>query len=851
MDKLQLQGYQVQQEIQAKEYSYHKMKSRFHYEVTHGRAHETQQGQRLIIAVIDKVADKITEFLKADRRGNYKRAQDMLNRVFADKPHDLAYILLMCVVRSVGKDTSVPMTRLIRQINKTVYDAMLMADYLKDHGELIAAIEKKQRGHRRDFLDRAHEEKARIWAASLNYPDLSEIGTMIGAILLDLLILTNCDIIEQEMVRKKNKTYAHIRFTKTCYEMILGAGESLAEESIGYPIHVLPPRPWRGFSGHGGYICEDLYHVDMIKAYGSSRELLKGYLDQAGSAKLCEVLNTLGNTPWRINRKIFELMDYIYENNIQDYNRPRNNPSLVGGLPYNGFLDPFDYVIRADYGELREENGRKDWMDKENLDRFRDDLRRQIGICDTSNGNTISLSLALNEAKKYVSFENIYFTYQYDFRGRVYPIQNYLNPQTKGNIKALLEFGNAYPLATEEAQWWFLVHGANCYGYDKLEYDERVEKIRAMHDDILKISTSPLEHQALWKDCDEPFLFLAWAYEYAGWVRDPDNFLSRVPIALDAVCSGIQIYSGLLKDRDGAEAVCVVGDKREDIYQKVAKVAEDVIVEGKYRKKIVMPAVEAKGELPAREEMVFDLEAAANEFKGRMSRKITKRNTMTLPYSVTQYGMYEQLREIFNTMEADGDKFWTCENWVAAKVISEINEKAIHRVVKGAKIGQEYLKAITKRVTSDGGYIFYTSMGTDFPVLQKIHRTKTQRIKTPVGRLSIRRSIDAIDNNRMVNGIAPNFVHSLDAALLAMTIVRLRALGCDCFHVIHDSYGVPAKFIPELNQAVRESYVELFSLNPLEKFVAQVCPDFEIPAEEVMINTLDLTEVLNSQYIFS
>ena len=71
------------------------------------------------------------------------------------------------------------------------------------------------------------------------------------------------------------------------------------------------------------------------------------------------------------------------------------------------------------------------------------------------------------------------------------------------------------------------------------------------------------------------------------------------------------------------------------------------------------------------------------------------------------------------------------------------------------------------------------------------------------------------------------------------------------FHLIHDSYGVPANQVEYLNRRVREAYVEIFSEEPLSKWLLQVCKDYPVGVNDVMLNTLDLEEVYNSSYIFS
>lgn len=103
----------------------------------------------------------------------------------------------------------------------------------------------------------------------------------------------------------------------------------------------------------------------------------------------------------------------------------------------------------------------------------------------------------------------------------------------------------------------------------------------------------------------------------------------------------------------------------------------------------------------------------------------------------------------------------------------------------------------------------------------------------------------------MLNGIAPNYIHSLDATLLYRTVERCVDRGIKSFWLIHDSYGVLPNDIPILNEEVREAYIEIFEDNPLADWVAQILPDRMDVLDKVMVDDLDISKVRNSRYFFS
>jgi len=125
------------------------------------------------------------------------------------------------------------------------------------------------------------------------------------------------------------------------------------------------------------------------------------------------------------------------------------------------------------------------------------------------------------------------------------------------------------------------------------------------------------------------------------------------------------------------------------------------------------------------------------------------------------------------------------------------------------------------------------------------------RITTALAKLTIRTPTTQLDARKMVNGIAPNYIHSLDATLMFRTVERLLTRGVTSFALIHDSYGVHAADTEKLAEEVREAYIELFKDDPLYDFVEQTAPFRAGEVKDLVIGDLNLDEVRDSEYIFS
>lgn len=835
---------QIEIEKLANDFSYDRLMKEVNSRIQAGQADELAEGKLILVHSIDLVAKKIAEYFELDIRGKSKVVRDLVALEFYNKPKDLAFIILVTIVRSISKEPHIPAITLIKMLNRAIHDSIVVRRLDKSDTTFGSFVDRRYKNRSEAFRI---QQKLKIAKrqSSMVAPELNSHTTLLGATLLDIVVKSGVNIVEFKKVRSKRKTVQHVVYTEECFRMILQSRERLLNAYRKFPILLAEPKDWTSFNGSGGYYSDDIYKLPLIKSYGSSKALLRGYFKHKNPRQLFDTINTLQKTPWRVNKRVFEVMDKILEDNIVDPDSVRNNPYLIGKLPYNADLEAEDFININNYGEINTDGKYKGLpIDKEMMGKYFVDLEEQRDIVMAIKGKAFMTNMVMYNTREYLNEEEFYFSYQYDFRGRIYPVQQHLQPQGKGEVKALLEFKNGCRISTNEELYWFMVHGANCYGYDKELYDERVRLIKDKHDEILAIADNPLKHRALWKDSDSPFLFLAWCFEYADYQSNPNTFVSHIPIALDATCSGIQIYSGLLRDREGALAVNVIGADRNDIYGEVASKVNEYLNNGDYPKSFKYQTSDGKHHDDS-------VQHIADSLKGKITRSLTKRNTMTQPYSVTKYGMYEQLLEELNSLEKNNNKFWVGENWLTAKLLTELNDRAITEVVKGAKVGQEFLKDVTQQVVKGGGWIFYKTPIIEFPVLQKIHKTSLERVETPVGKLSIRTAKEEINQRKMVNGIAPNFVHSLDATLLAYTVLKLKEDGCTSFHLIHDSYGVPINQVVNLNKRVREAFVELFEAEPLKGWVNQVSPDNLDDVEEVMINNLDLAEIYDSGYIFS
>lgn len=793
--------------------------------IENGSFAESKETILIIKVTIDRLAEHIEEFYGLSLRGNTGKAQRYLKDMLPN-PRDCALLLIRGTIAPLIKSDRKSLW-VATQIEKVLFTSKRIAIMEQTKPKLMSYIEKRYK-----HLGEHAVKRERIRATRRSSPEAKQPKLLLGAMCIDLVHQSGCGLIDVY----KEGTTVMLGLSSNTKELLLRSkfffGSML---TVYYPL-IYPPKKWDGIEGTGGYYS--FSDIPFIKLKNAFDKRAISALDP-NLERLQHVVNRVQGCPYKINKRVLKTVDTIIKHNLVDISSSPNNPILYGGIPYMDVINTKMLIVKEDYGEL-DDTGK--FLDKESKHRWLRAVKEQEIRNKGLESKRLQYKLALDIAHKFKEYDRIYFSYQLDFRGRLYPIQNFLNPQTSNNIKPLLEFAEGHIL-DEGGLYWLKIHGANCYGYDKLTYKERVTKIEEMQDSIKKIANDPIGNLKLWYNADAPLMFLAFCYVYSDYLNDPETRIT-IPIHLDATCSGLQMYSGLLKDKQGAECVNVLskGGGVNDIYQDVADKVNEYLRNGDYPKEITY---KTKDKVEHR----MSTTREALSITGKINRKHTKRNVMTQPYSVTERGMYQQVYDLLTEDQDNNDVWWEGDKFIVAKLISSLNAKAIREVVSGARTGQDAVKKILRKSLETEKQALWFTPIYHFPVLQRIMREKEERLRTPLGRLVLRHPTKQVHYMRMLNGIAPNFIHSLDATLLYLTVEKCMERDVSSFWLIHDSYGVLPNDVYILNHSFREAFVELFEANPLKDFADQLIYGAGRAVDKIMVDTLDLQEVYDSEYI--
>ena len=154
-----------------------------------------------------------------------------------------------------------------------------------------------------------------------------------------------------------------------------------------------------------------------------------------------------------------------------------------------------------------------------------------------------------------------------------------------------------------------------------------------------------------------------------------------------------------------------------------------------------------------------------------------------------------------------------------------------------------------------------------FYVYQTYYTHKQRRVRTQLNgvlkgyRTSLREMIPKTqDVKKNKNAVSPNFIHSLDAAHLMLTINDLRyEYGVRNIHVVHDCFGVHADMVDMLVHTLKENFIEMYQGDGIvDSFIEDYLKEyldkhdyFKVVENRPMTGDLNINEVRESRFFFS
>jgi len=794
-----------------------------------GSENHTQYGNRLVSGLTKLLADKITEFKEESLSGRAGR-KHAVTKFVGDgiTSEQMAYITLKTIIAGISGGQKV--NDLSVQIGMAMEDEIRLDGIRKQEKRVYKSIvegtmKRGSQHYKHMYAVRRAEYFEDNWVTwSI------KTRAYVGSKMIELVTL-HLDLVDVVVVNGKKKScliYAKPS-TVAWIEKYNMAGVRSPFEPM-----VVRPRDWTT-PYDGGYITSNIKPFPLVKRITKKR--LKALYETADMPKVYTAINALQHTEWQINGSVLDVLKTLWESG-----------SELGGIPskadYEEPLKPLD--METNVGAF------KQWK--------RDASQAHRNHVEAISSR-IAYSMTIDVAKRYSEFKRIFMPYQLDFRGRIYALPH-LNPQGADFQKSLLRFSKGKPLGAR-GSIWLAIHGANVAGVDKVDFQTRYNWVEDNEAIILAIAADPYQNKE-WcgsigdVEIDKPWQFLAFCFEWAGFVAKGESFISHLPVALDGSCSGIQMFSAMLLDKKGGAAVNLLpADKPSDVYQEVAdavliEVNQDILTGTE-------DSITPEGRFVAGTKTL-----ATQWLSFGITRKTCKRPVMTLAYGSREYGFKEQLlSDTLSPAQKDmGDAFPFGEDggYMAAGYLAKKIWEAVTVTLVAAVQAMEWIKEIAGVANKAEVSINWVAP-SGFPVEQSYKNMMSIRVDTAInGRTNLQLEVptDAIDYRRQRSAISPNFVHSIDGAAMTLTVVACKEQGVDSFAVIHDSFGTHAADTDTLFALVREVFVDMFTQNEvLDNFKKAVHDSItdevlreELP-DDLVKGDLDLEEVKFSMYCFA
>ena len=542
-------------------------------------------------------------------------------------------------------------------------------------------------------------------------------------------------------------------------------------------------------------------------------------LAQRNMSQEFDCLNSLQKTPWVINKPLLELVRTLWDSG-QEW----------AGLPAREDIPLPSYPFDKDPQEMAdEEKGRFIEWAKKRRDIYRLNAR--------SVSKRIQIERTLQVAQDYAKYDQFYYVWQNDFRGRKYASATFLSPQSADWSKAFLMFRDGVAINNWDDARWLCIHGANLYGNDKITLDMRESWCWDNVDEFKRVVDNPFDN-LYWLEADKPFQFLAWCMEFVEFVKVGWGFESRLPVSADGSCNGLQHLSAILRDVRGGEATNLLPNTLpQDIYSEVASDALRAIEKDA-----------SEGHEVAQQCKQFGID-----------RSVCKRPVMIVPYSGTKHACRQYIEDALREkIQKGADNPFGSDLFQPSLYLSTHVWDSINGVIESARRVMDYVKQVGDCYADQHKHMEWVTP-TNFLVMQHYNDQEHKRIKTYINgsvvSLQNHKDIDGkVNKRRAGNGSSPNFIHSLDASAMTKTINECTRQGISNYAMVHDSYGTHSTHMPRMSEILREEFVKMYEqhdvLDELRSHAVQELGTDDIPHPPSK-GDLDLQMVLKSDYFFA
>lgn len=401
--------------------------------LTDSHSQHTAAGSGMMSEVLEPLTSAIKGFMVPCRgAARQTEVRQFLERLKVC-PEELAYITLKHCLQALSND--VMLQGVAVSLASAVMDQHEYARFKKANPRYLSTLEEHLKAGPQHKRRRIIMLKKRQRGLEDEHHEQEEL-LLLGCKLIELCIEAT-GLVRRVLLEDRY----YLRGTEEAHRRLEATHERLEVMTPLCLPMVVPPKDWAGVQG-GGYYSNGITLKHKLLKTRNKQALAD--LEQHHMPKVYEALNTIQGTAWRINKRVFKVLQTLW-----------TEGSTLAGLPSH---------------EERDKSKRT------------------------------ATAYKLRTAERFLEEKAVFFPHVLDWRGRVYPLPNQLHPQADDIGKGLLQFAEGKAIGLEGIKW-LKIHLANTYGVDKVSFKERLEWTEAHREEILQAASSPFGLLRLLEQC--------------------------------------------------------------------------------------------------------------------------------------------------------------------------------------------------------------------------------------------------------------------------------------------------------------------------------------------------------------
>lgn len=464
------------------------------------------------------------------------------------------------------------------------------------------------------------------------------------------------------------------------------------------------------------------------------------------------------------------------------------------------------------------------------------------------------------EKAKSLTHTTFYQLIDADYRGRLYYCEPFLSFQGSDLSRGMLQFSRGKPMDTY-GLYWLAVHTACSYNQsykieeipdwctsdyksylkeenlesistDKMTLADRVEWVNQNMDWIREAG----RNSKIFNKAEKPISFLACCLEWEDYhqaVAEDKIHRTHLPIPIDGSNNGWQHLGAISKDAKTGKLVGLIPTEiQKDFYVQTAKELY-TLTDGRLR--------EILDQMPMK----------------HIRKGISKRGSMTRAYSAGAGKIGENMW--FDCRTEDFHKLYGITEEDCAG-FAKLLIKAISTVCSGPLQTMGYLQNLAGVAIKEGQTSMKWTTPSGFRVNYECFYSKKCKTRGTISGYDKYNKqcqvqhiaqvyTDFPDVRGFMCGISPNYIHSMDAAHMALVINKWNG----DFGAVHDSFSTHATDVELLLAHTKREFIDMYDVSNYFKIIeAQLIEDMDdVTLERPQLGNLNIEEIEDSDYFFA